>query len=241
MTGADLEMLASEASLLASREGLSAVHDRHLKAARSRLMLGATGNAVTLSDREREICAWHEAGHAVAALAQDAADPVEHATILPHGGSLGHVLQVPSEDRNMHSRKHLQARLNVLAAGRAAEQIKFGKDAITSGASSDIQAMTALATDMVARLGMSPMGMMSFERNRLGELPANVQSEVRKLLKGAETAASELLERHGTALERIAGDLLSCETLSAAELQEIWQQESGVLQAARRESEAACA
>lgn len=241
MTGADLEMIASEANLAASRDGCDEIHDRHLKAARARLMLGSVGNAVTLSDTEREICAWHEAGHALAALAQEETDPIEHATILPHGGSLGHVLQVPSEDRNMHSRKHLQARLTVLAAGRAAEQIKFGKDAITSGASSDIQAMTALATDMVARLGMSPMGMMAFERNRLGELPANVQSEVWKLLNGAEAAASELLERHGTALERIAGDLLSRETLTAAELQEIWQQESGVSKAAKRELEAACA
>lgn len=221
MSGADLATLCNEAGIAAGRDGTDVVLMAHFAQARQRLMLGDTASGKILRDEEREIIAWHEAGHAVAAILTPDADPVEHATILPSGNALGHVLQVPDADRNLETRARLKSRMLVLAAGRAAEQIRFGEGNVTNGAASDITVLTDIATGMVTKWGMGPAGFIRIEPAVGTDYPASVSAEIRDLANRAMSEAFDLLNGNRAALSAVALALLEQDTLPATELRRL--------------------
>lgn len=208
LAGAALASMCNEAALAAMRDGRETVTAADFAQARDRQLLGQSGNKLTLSDEERRITAWHEAGHALVATLLDDTDPIERVTIIPQGGALGFVLQVPDQDRHMQTRGRLAARMKILAAGRAAEILKFGHDGATTGAASDIDVLTRIATEMVTRFGMGETGFLA-----LGHVPGllqsrTVQREIKKLSDEAVRGATELLEAHRDKLDLLAEALL---------------------------------
>lgn len=221
LSGADLATLVNEAGIAAGREGKTIVGAEQFAQAREKMLLGETGGTIALSEEERIVTAWHEAGHAIAATLLPYADPVEHATILPRGGSLGHVLQVPEGDRHMMSRAALLNRMTVLAAGRAAEQYRFGHDLVTNGAASDITVLTRLATDMVTKWGMGSHGFLRVDQLPGVGFPDSVLKDIRRLSQKAIVQAELLIKAESTALEAIAMALLAQDTLSGEEIQEL--------------------
>ncbi|WP_411839604.1 AAA family ATPase [Paracoccus sp. ME4] len=221
MSGADLAALCNEAGIAAGRDGTDKVMAAHFAQARQRLMLGDTASGMILSEAEREIIAWHEAGHAVAAVLSPNSDPVEHATILPSGSALGHVLQVPEADRNLETRSRLMSRMLVLAAGRAAEELRFGADNVTNGAASDIAALTDIATGMVTKWGMGPHGFLRVTPAMGTDFPPAVLDEIRTIANGAKAEALRLLQDNEAALGAVAGALLERDTLPAEEIRHL--------------------
>ncbi|MCH4564556.1 ATP-dependent zinc metalloprotease FtsH [Halomonas sp. EGI 63088] len=227
-SGADLANLVNEAALLAGRRQQQVVDWACFSDARDRLLLGEA-REVGLSERERHIVAYHEAGHALLAYLLPHADPLEKVTVLPRGRALGVTAQVPSEERYNYSESYLRDRITVMFGGRLAESIVFGE--VSSGAENDLEQATKLARRMVAQWGMSErIGPVAFGQSQehvfLGkeiaqprehsEATANlVDDEVRRLLIGLETRGRELLERHREALDALASALEAHETLEA--------------------------
>ncbi|ETX13547.1 hypothetical protein OCH239_09720 [Roseivivax halodurans JCM 10272] len=218
MSGAELATLCNEAGILAGRDKVGRVGPLHFARAREKMMFGETGGAVVLGEHERQVTAWHEAGHAIAASVLPHTDPVEHATILPRGGSLGHVLQVAVDDRHMSTRAQLLDRMTVLAAGRAGEIAAFGEDMITNGAASDIKALTEIAQAMVTEWGMGSYGFLKVEARPDADFPSAVRQEIRDLSAAAMTRALELLSRERSAFTAIAEALLARDTLTGEEI-----------------------
>jgi cell division protease FtsH len=235
-SGADLANLVNEAALLAARHGKERVEQADFEEAADRLTAGIERRSRVLSERERDIVAHHEAGHALVAALVPHADPVHKITIIPRAmGSLGFTMQLPLEDRTLHSKTELEDRLTVLLGGRAAEEIVFGE--ITTGAHNDIERATQIARHMVLELGMSErIGPLSFTTPDGGrylrgpdafmgrgvavsEATAQLlDSEVAALVKRAHERAHELLQAHRAGLERLAVRVRERETLEGEEL-----------------------
>ena len=154
-SGADLANLVNEAALLAARRGKRVVSMREFEDAKDKVMMGPERRSMVMSLKEKELTAWHEAGHAIVAVKVKAADPVHKATIIPRGRALGMVMQLPEDDKLSMSLIEMTSRLAIMMGGRVAEEEKFGMENVTAGASSDIQAATNLARAMVTRWGFS--------------------------------------------------------------------------------------
>jgi cell division protease FtsH len=197
-------------------------------------MMGAERKSMAMSDAEKRCTAYHEGGHALVALTVPGADPVHKATIIPRGRALGMVMQLPEGDRLSMDYQQMTSRLAILMAGRVAEELIFGKDKVTSGASSDIQAATGLARNMVTRWGYSEdLGTVSYGDNQeevfLGHSVARTQnvsentaekidSEVRRLVQGGLDEARRILTERLEDLHTLAKALLEFETLSGDEI-----------------------
>ncbi|WP_460451705.1 ATP-dependent metallopeptidase FtsH/Yme1/Tma family protein [Alsobacter sp. SYSU BS001988] len=220
-SGADLANLVNEAAVLAARDGASLVTAAHFEGARKKLLMGLERRSLVLDDEERRLVAVHEAGHALCATLLPAADRVQSATIVPHGGALGMVLRLPERDRICVPLDKLRADLVVAMGGRAAEEAVFGPDKVTTGAASDIAHATDLATRMVAEWGMSPKLGMARVELAAGELPAFAREEVRNIVADAYRAARAIVEDRRDLLERLCEALLERETLNAQEVAEI--------------------
>jgi cell division protease FtsH len=235
MSGADLANLVNEGALLAARRGHDQVSMPDLEDAKDKVMLGAERRSMVLSDAERKLTAYHEAGHAVVALRMPGLDPVHKITIVPRGRALGVTASLPEEDRHSYPRDYLIAQLAMLYGGRAAEAMIFGKEKITTGAGNDIERATAMARRMVTQFGMSeeigPMavgdseqevflGRELVQRRAISENVAErVDREVKRLLDEAYTSATATLERNQDLLEQIAEALLERETLDREEVE----------------------
>ena len=234
-SGADLANLVNEAALLAARGGAEQVSTGDLEEARDKVRWGRERRSRILDEKERELTAFHEAGHAVVMALQDHAEPLHKVTIIPRGQSLGSTMQLPEKDRYTESRNKLLAMLISFMGGRAAEELVFGD--ITTGAQSDLKQATTLARSMVCDWGMSSlMGPQSLgnreEHFFLGreitrnndyseETARKIDSEVGRLLKEAYDQAMEYLETHRDRLDLIAQLLLDRETLDGEEVMEI--------------------
>jgi cell division protease FtsH len=234
MSGADLANLVNEAALLAARRDHDRVYMEDLEDAKDKVMLGAERRSMVLSENERTLTAYHEAGHAVVALRLPGLDPVHKITIVPRGRALGVTASLPEEDRHSYSRDYLIASLAMLYGGRAAEEMVFGKEKITTGAGNDIERATSLARRMVAQFGMSetigPMavgdadhevflGRELGQRRHVSESVAErVDTEMKRLLDEAYDTAMRVLEQHRELLERIAEALLERETVDREEI-----------------------
>ena len=234
MSGADLANLVNEGALLAARRGHDKVYMEDLEDAKDKVMLGAERRSMVLSDAERKLTAYHEAGHAVVALRLPGLDPVHKITIVPRGRALGVTASLPEEDRHSYSKDYLIASLAMLYGGRAAEEMIFGPEKITTGAGNDIERATALSRRMVTQFGMSeaigPMAIGDAEhevflgreignRRAVSENVAErVDTEVKRLLDEAYGTAMEMLEGNRELLESIAEALLERETLDREDI-----------------------
>ncbi len=233
MSGADLANLANEAALLAAVRDAEVVERRDFDRALDKILLGAERHTV-LNRRDREIVAYHEAGHAVVAWFSPEADPVSKVTIVPHGRALGVTAQLPEEDRYNYTRTYLCTRLAVMLGGRSAEEVVF--DEITTGAESDLVEATKLARRMVTRWGMGDFGpvalstdeeqpFLGYELAKPSEVSdatqAAIDRNVNELLERQHAAARKLVSEHREALDRLAAALLDHETVHREELERI--------------------
>ena len=154
-SGADLANLVNEAALLAARRNKRLVSMQEFEDAKDKVMMGPERRSMVMSESEKELTAYHEAGHAIVAMNMPSSDPVHKATIIPRGRALGMVMQLPEADKLSMTRQEMTSRLAVMMGGRVAEELKFGREKVTSGAASDIQQATRLARAMVTSWGLS--------------------------------------------------------------------------------------
>ena len=235
-SGADLANLVNEAALLAARKGKRLVAMAEFEEAKDKVMMGAERRSMVMTDDEKRMTAYHEAGHAIVALHEPASDPIHKATIIPRGRALGMVMRLPERDSYSYHRDKMYANLAVAMGGRVAEEVIFGYDKVSSGASGDIQSATQLARAMVTQWGMSdavgPLdygeseeGYLGYSMNR-GPSMSNqtaqlIDAEVKKLVEGGLERARKLLTDHVDQLHSLAGALLDYETLSGDEIKRL--------------------
>ena len=236
-SGADLMNLVNEAALMAARRNKRLVTMAEFEDAKDKIMMGAERRSTAMTQAEKELTAYHEAGHAIVALNVPLADPLHKATIIPRGRALGMVMQLPEGDRYSMSYKWMISRLAIMMGGRVAEETKFGKENITSGASSDIDQATKLARAMVTRWGFSDkLGHVAYGDNQeevfLGHSVARTQNvseetaqiidaEVRRLIDEAYSAARSILTKKKKEWIALAEGLLEYETLSGDEIKQL--------------------
>ncbi len=231
-SGADLANLVNEAALMAARKDRKLVTMRDFEDAKDKVLMGAERKSMAMSEDEKKLTAYHEGGHAIVALKAPQADPVHKATIIPRGRALGMVMQLPEGDRYSQNLVQMKSRLAILMAGRVAEEIIFGKDNVTSGASSDIQGATRLAKAMVTRWGFSDdLGFVNYkegedEYGALGRdtsqaTAEKIDSEVKRLINEGYEDAKRILTENNDGLHRLAKVLLELETLSGDEIVKI--------------------
>lgn len=234
--GADIANLVNEAALLAARRGKEKLGMPEFEEAIDRVMAGPERKSRIISPKEREIIAYHEAGHALVASKLDGSDPVHKISIIPRGHmALGYTLQLPEEDRFLISRQELADKITILLAGRTAESIKFGD--VTTGASNDLERATQTARQMVTQFGMSDrLGLVTLgrkqhevflgrdiveDRNYSDEIAYAIDQEVRSIIDDSLEAAKNILTEHRERLEEITRLLLEKEVLEGDELDEL--------------------
>lgn len=236
MVGADLQSLVNEAALIAAREDAAQVDNRHLERAKDRQLMGIE-RKLFLSESEKRITAFHEAGHTLVARCLPHTDPIHKVTIIPRGQALGVTQQLPEDDRYQYPRSYLMSRLAVILGGRVAEKLCCGE--CSTGAQNDLKQVMALAEKMVCQWGMSErLGPLSFSRGEehpfLGLKLATekafsektawiIDQEIEKLIALAEGCAAQVLKDNRKILEKLATNLLEEETLDAERLAEIFR------------------
>ena len=233
-SGADLANLVNEAALLAARRNKRMVTQREFEEAKDKVMMGAERKSMVMSEDEKRLTAYHEGGHALVALNVTASDPVHKATIIPRGRALGMVMQLPEADKLSFSREQMVSRMAILMGGRVAEEIIFGHDKVTSGASSDIEQATRLSRAMVTRWGMSEkLGPLAYAADQeevfLGHSVSRTQNvssgtadiideEIRRFVDEGYKSARQILTDKLDHLHIIGKALLEYETLSGEEI-----------------------
>ncbi|OIT32905.1 PREDICTED: ATP-dependent zinc metalloprotease FTSH 11, chloroplastic/mitochondrial [Nicotiana attenuata] len=220
--GADLANLVNIAAIKAAVEGAEKLNASQLEFAKDRIIMGTERKTMFLSEDSKKLTAYHESGHAIVALNTEGAHPIHKATIMPRGSALGMVTQLPSNDETSISKKQLLARLDVCMGGRVAEELIFGQDNVTTGATSDLHTATELAQYMVSSCGMSDaIGPVHIKERPSAEMQSRIDAEVVKLLREAYDRVKALLKKHEKALHALANALLECETLSSEEIRRI--------------------
>ncbi|XP_044505354.1 ATP-dependent zinc metalloprotease FTSH 11, chloroplastic/mitochondrial-like [Mangifera indica] len=220
--GADLANLVNIAAIKAAVEGLEKITATELEYAKDRILMGTERKTMFISEESKKLTAYHESGHAIVAFNTEGAHPIHKATIMPRGSALGMVTQLPSSDETSVSKKQLLARLDVCMGGRAAEELIFGQDHVTTGASSDLHTATELAQYMVSNCGMSDaIGPVNIKERPSSEMQSRIDAEVVKLLREAYDRVKALLKKHEKALHALANALLEYETLSSEEIKRI--------------------
>jgi cell division protease FtsH len=238
-SGADLANLVNEAALMAARKNRRMVTQADFEEAKDKVMMGAERKSMAMSDEEKRLTAYHEGGHALVALSVPCADPVHKATIIPRGRALGMVMQLPEADRYSMKFQQMTSNLTIMMGGRVAEELIFGKENVTSGASSDIEQATRLARAMVTRWGFSDkLGVVSYGENQeevfLGHSVARTQnisaetakiidSEIKRLVQAGYDEAKNILTAKLEDLHTLAKSLLEYETLSGEEIVKVLQ------------------
>jgi len=233
-SGADLANLVNEAALMAARRSRRMVTMADFEDAKDKIMMGAERKSMVMTEEEKRMTAYHEGGHALVALTVPNTDPVHKATIIPRGRALGMVMQLPERDKLSMSYEQMTARLAILMAGRVSEEIIFGKEKVTSGASSDIDQATRLAKMMVTKWGYSDkLGVVSYgdndqevflgmsmgrQQNTSEETAKIIDAEVRRLVEEGHSEARRIVTERLEDLHRLAAGLLEYETLSGDEI-----------------------
>ncbi|MBS7669613.1 ATP-dependent zinc metalloprotease FtsH [Croceicoccus gelatinilyticus] len=235
-SGADLANLVNEAALLAARRNKRLVAMQEFEDAKDKVMMGAERRSMVMTDDEKKMTAYHEAGHALVSLNEDASDPIHKATIIPRGRALGMVMRLPERDNYSYHRDKMHANLSVAMGGRVAEEIIFGYDKVSSGASSDIQYATDLARNMVTKWGMSDkLGPLQYEASQEGYLGMGqtsrtmasdetnkiIDAEIRKLVDDAHARATDILKTQEDKLHLLAQAMLEYETLTGDEIDQL--------------------
>jgi cell division protease FtsH len=236
-SGADLANLVNEAALLAARMGKRVVAMAEFEHSKDRVMMGAERRSLVMSEEERQMTAYHESGHALCAIHEPECDPVHKATIIPRGRALGLVMSLPEGDRYSKSKSKLLAELTMAMGGRAAEEIIFGGDKVSTGAGGDIKAATEQARRMVTEWGMSDkLGMIAYGDNsqeifvghsltqnkNVSEVTAReIDAEIKQIIDAAYRRARQILTDNLEELHRLARGLLEHETLSGDEIRQV--------------------
>lgn len=236
-SGADLANLVNEAALLAARQNKKVVDMFDFDRAKDKIMMGAARNSMVMSDEEKKLTAYHEAGHTIVGLLVPSHDPVYKVSIIPHGRALGVTMFLPEEDRYSYSKERLESQIASLYGGRIAEQMVFGENAVTTGASNDIKRATEIARSMVTRWGLSDrLGPMTFAEDEeevfLGRSVTQhkhvsdqtskiIDEEVRRILDESYQKAKALLDEHVTKLHGMAEALIKYETIGRQQIDDV--------------------
>jgi len=235
LAGADLANIVNEAALLAARRDKPAVDTDDLEDAKDKVMLGVERKSMVITDEERELTAYHEAGHALVSVGVPGQDPVHKVTIVPRGRAMGLTFSLPEEDRHSHTKEFILGKLATLYGGRVAEELVFGVDKVTTGAAQDIQQATEIARNMVMRFGMSDavgpvavgdrehqvfLGREFAQHREVSDKTAElVDTEVKRVLEEAYDRARDILKNDMDSLRRMAKALLDRETLDREEVE----------------------
>ena len=233
-SGADLANLVNEAALLAARRGKHSVGMTEFEDAKDKVMMGSERRSVVMTEKERRTTAFHEAGHALVTIYSPAHDPLHKVTIIPRGRSLGATMSLPERDRYGFARTELETRVAIMFGGRVAEELTFGKENITTGASDDLRQATELARRMVTEFGFSeklgPLYYAEDEQSQaFGPLFAQsrplseetsklIDEETRRIVEEGEAHARKILAERDGELKTLAADLLEHETLTGDEV-----------------------
>ncbi len=236
-SGADLANLVNESALLAARKNKRVVTMEDIEEAKDKVMMGAERRSMVMTEDEKKLTAYHEGGHAIVALNEKASDPIHKATIIPRGRALGMVMRLPERDQLSVTREKMYSDIAVAMGGRIAEEIIFGHDKVTSGASSDIDMATKMAKNMVTRYGMSKeLGPLAYGENEdevfLGrqiarqqhmseETAKKVDAEVKKIVEKGYDRAKQVLTEKIDDLHKLAKALLVYETLTGDEIRDL--------------------
>ena len=236
-SGADLMNLVNEAALMAARKNRRMVTQRDFEDAKDKVMMGAERRSMVMTEDEKRMTAYHEGGHAIVALNVPSTDPVHKATIIPRGRALGMVMQLPERDKLSMSYEQMTSRLAILFGGRVAEEIIFGRDKVTSGASSDISQATKLARAMVTKWGYSEelgvveygdnqeevfLGMSMGNRQNISEETAKtIDAEVKRLTQAGFDEARRIITTRLEDLHILAKAMLEYETLTGSEITDV--------------------
>jgi len=236
-SGADLANLVNEGALFAARDNAKSVAMDHLDRAKDKIMMGAERRSMVMSEKEKKLTAYHEAGHAIVGRLVPEHDPVYKVTIIPRGMSLGVTMFLPEQDKYSISRLQLQSQLASLFGGRVAEETIFGEENVTTGASNDIERATKIARNMVTRWGLSDaLGPLTYSEDEgevfLGrsitqhkqmsdETAKQIDAEIRIIIETAHKTASDLINSNLDKLELMASALLRYETIDSAQIDQI--------------------
>ncbi|MBK6435827.1 MAG: ATP-dependent zinc metalloprotease FtsH [Rhodanobacteraceae bacterium] len=238
-SGADLANLVNEAALFAARENAKNVRMEHFERAKDKIMMGAERKSMVMSEDERKLTAYHEAGHAIVGRMVPDHDPVYKVSIIPRGRALGVTMYLPEQDRYSHSKQHLESRMASLYGGRVAEEIIFGADKVTTGASNDIQRVTQLARNMVTKYGLSDeLGPVAYSdeeeevflgrsvtqhKSMSDDTVRRIDEVVRTILDREYHRAKRILTEHLVQLHAMADALLEWETIDGDQINDIME------------------
>ncbi|HEU4517102.1 MAG TPA: AAA family ATPase, partial [Steroidobacteraceae bacterium] len=236
-SGADLMNLVNEAALFAARGNKRLVTMEEFERAKDKIMMGAERRSMVMSEQEKRNTAYHEAGHAIVGMSLPEHDPVYKVTIIPRGRALGVTLFLPEEDRYSYSRRRIEGQIASLFGGRIAEELVFGPDAVTTGASNDIERATTLARNMVTKWGLSErLGPLSYmedegevflgrsvtQHKQVSDETAHViDVEIRRVIDNSYAAARNILTSHREKLDVMAAALMKYETIDEEQLKDI--------------------
>lgn len=237
-SGADLANLINEAALFAARANKPKVTMAEMEKAKDKIMMGAERRSMVMNEDEKKLTAYHEAGHAIVGLSMPDHDPVYKVTIIPRGRALGVTMFLPEEDRYSYSKQRLESQLSSLFGGRLAEEIIFGKDKVTTGASNDIQKATEIARNMVTKWGLSEkLGPLQYgeddgevflgqsmvtKHKELSDSTAQmIDEEIRRIIEDSYKRAKKVLEDHKQILHNMADALIKYETIGEEQLKEL--------------------
>ncbi|MFU8831899.1 MAG: ATP-dependent zinc metalloprotease FtsH [Wenzhouxiangella sp.] len=236
-SGADLANLVNEAALFAARQDSKTVRQSHFEQAKDKIMMGAERKSMAMSEEDKKLTAYHEAGHAIVGRLVPDHDPVYKVTIIPRGRALGVTMFLPEADKYSMTRQQLTSQLASLFGGRVAEELIYGKEKVTTGASNDIERASSIARSMVSKWGLSDsMGPLSYDENEdevfLGrqvtqhkhisdETHRQLDKEVRRIIDAAYETAKALLEENRDKLELMTEALMRFETIDAAQIDQI--------------------
>ena len=236
-SGADLANLVNEAALLAARKNKRVVTMPDIEEAKDKVMMGAERRSMVMTEDEKKLTAYHEGGHAIVALNEKVSDPIHKATIIPRGRALGMVMRLPERDQLSVTREKMYSDIAVAMGGRIAEELIFGHDKVTSGASSDIDMATKMAKNMVTKYGMSTvLGPLAYgeneeevflgrsvtkQQNMSEETARKVDSETKKIVEAGYARAKQILTEKIDDLHKLAKALLVYETLTGDEIRDL--------------------
>jgi len=233
-SGADLANLVNEAALFAARENSKSVTMAHFERAKDKIMMGAERRSMVMSEKEKKLTAYHEAGHAIVGRIVPDHDPVYKVSIIPRGRALGVTMFLPEEDRYSHSKKHLESQISSLFGGRIAEELIYGKDSVTTGASNDIERATNLARSMVTKWGLSDrlgpltysedegevfLGRSVTQHKNMGDDTARIiDQEIRDFIDRNYDRAETILKERIEVLHNMTDALMKYETIDANQI-----------------------
>ncbi len=235
-TGADLANIVNEAALNAARYNKKVVTMSDFEIAKDKVLMGAERKSMVLSDAEKKLTAYHEAGHTLVGLKVPSADPVHKVSIIPRGMALGVTMQLPEGDRHSYTKEYLTSQIAILMGGRIAEELYFGADQVTTGASNDIERATELARSMVCEYGMSELGPLTFgkkeeqiflgreisqHRDYSEDTAIKIDQEVKKIIAKQYDLAKSVITENSEAMVRLSETLIEYETLDSVQIRRV--------------------